>query len=711
MPFKLKYKACDTRQEKMKRKKIRYIVFIVLFGLLGCSGTDFDLWQADRFSNVSDAASRASLKSYIKALKKNPQGDKADLIRVKISRLYLKAGEFSLAIDQLRQAGSLESKRLLASALLKSGDHNAALEVFNKCGSNGSDSYLFDYAVAAEKSNLFDQALKLYSLVENDARLKAKAQERILNINLMSAKSKFAGVDEEVRKIIEGSSSQKEYPDASSIYLLVDENIELTADDRQITEFHYCLKILNDRGKEKFAEIEIPYDSTYERLELEYARTIMPDGTVVTVGDKNIRDVSVYLNFPLYSNARVRIISMPEVVSGACIEYKAKVIRSKLPNKSFDSTYWLQADEPILLERSRISIPEGKSLKHKVVNGVYNTFGFDLTPSVALEGGKKIYSVEFKDVPAIMPEPFMPYLSRVDPYIIFSTFENWQDIYSWWKNLYLEKISEDADIRKKALDIVKDKKTKEEKARAIYNFCVEDIRYVAVEYGDAGYEPHAAGEIFKNKYGDCKDKVILFISMLKCAGIDAFPVLVSTFDSLDVEEDVPSLNFNHCIAALELDNKLVFLDITAATTSFGDLPAGDQDRLVLVFFKDRYKLLRTPLFDHEHNKISTFMKIKMNNDESVECFREVKAKGIYEQAQRFWLKFTMPTLIEEELKHKARLIAPGAVLKNHEIRNVIDLNKPVYLSYAFAAPQYLKKAGSTRIMDQLGGMESAGVFK
>ena len=252
-----------------------------------------------------------------------------------------------------------------------------------------------------------------------------------------------------MRKRIESSPSQREYPDASSIYLLIDENIELTPDDRQITEFHYCLKILNDRGKEKFAEIELPYDSTYERLELEYARTIMPDGTVVTVGDKNIRDVSVYLNFPLYSNARVRIISMPEVVPGACIEYKAKIIRSKLPNKGFDSIYLLQADEPILLERSRISIPEDRSLKHKVVNGVYNTFGFDLTPLMAEDGGKKIYSVEFKDVPAIMPEPFMPHLSRVDPYVIFSTFENWQDIYSWWKDLYVDKISEDAESIKK----------------------------------------------------------------------------------------------------------------------------------------------------------------------------------------------------------------------------------------------------------------------
>lgn len=692
--------------------KIKILILSVMVGLAGCDKADFDVWRADGFSRVSQGSAQAAIRLYQGVLRDHPRGAFADSVHLKLGQRYLEAGSFGDAALEFRKAVSPEARKLLARALLKNADYTDALEAFNRIGDKGDDAYLFDYALAAEKSNLYDQALRLYGLIGKDPLLAFQAQERIRAISLASGRGSFAGVDEDVRKMIEGRPEQKDYPDASGVYLLVDEDIRLTVDNREISELHYAVKILNDRGKEKFGEVSLAYDSTYEKLELEYARTIKPDGTVVTVGDKNIRDVSVYLNYPLYSNARARIISMPEVVSGSVIEYKARLTRSQLPNrKDFDAIYWLQADEPIVLQKFRIRVPQDRDLKYKIVNGAYNTFGFDMMPKARDENNEKVYSLEFRNVPQIVPEPGMPSWSRVNPYILFSTFNHWQDIYTWWQGLYKDKIVPDEDIRTKVLELTQDKKTVEEKIRAIYNFCAQDIRYVAVEYGEAGYEPHRASEIFKNKYGDCKDKAILLVAMLHSAGIEAFPVLISTFDALDLQEDAPSLLFNHAIAAVEIDGKLIFMDATGQTVSLRDLPVGDQDRMTLVFFKDKYGLRRTPLFAPEHNKISTTTKIAMKADESIMAERQVQTFGFYQQAQRFWLKFTMPTLIEEGMERKARLVAPGAVLKNYVIKNVDDLDKPILFSYTFGAPQYLRKAGSTRIMNPLGGLDVSGVAK
>ena len=164
---------------------------------------------------------------------------------------------------------------------------------------------------------------------------------------------------------------------------------------------------------------------------------------------------------------------------------------------------------------------------------------------------------------------------------------------------------------------------------------------------------------------------------------------------------MPTLLFNHAIAATKLNNKIIFMDVTANTVVFSDLPLGDQDRETLVFFKDHYELTKTPLFQPEHNKLSTFMKIRVNDDETIQAQREIVALGSYGSLQRYWLKFTMPTLIEEELKQKARSFADNAVLKTYEIKNVDDLDRPVSLKYSFTAPQYFIKAGPIRIMDQL----------
>ncbi len=690
----------------------RSIFLLCVFILLGCSRADLDARKADRLSLATQKSYQEAVRLYQRALTARPKGGFSDNVRLKLGRLFLKGGDTGAAIEEFRKVNTREAQVLLAEALLKDSDFTGALESFNKIGAQGDAEYLYFYGLALEKNNLYDKAQVLFARVASDPVYGARAKRRIGAMNHNNALVAYGGVDEEVKKLILASPGQEKYPEASGLYLLTDDNIVLTPDDRLITGSHYVIKILNDRGKEKFGEVVLPYDSTYQKLELEMARTIMPDGTVVTVGDKNIRDVSVYLNYPLYSNARARIISMPEVTAGATIEYRVKITQAQLPNKKdFDTSYWLQSDEPILYQRSTLTIPKERALKYKTVNASYNTFGFNMTPQVRQEKDTTVFFLEFKDVPQIIPEPMMPPLSRIDAYILFSTFQSWQDIYTWWRDLYKDKISSDADIAAKVLELTRDKKIREDKLRAIYNFCASEIRYVAVEYGDAGYEPHKATEIFKNKYGDCKDKVILLVAMLKEAGIDAYPVLVSTSDSFDVQEDLPNILFNHAIAACEVKGELIFMDVTASTASFLDLPPDDQGRTALVFFKDKYQLVRTPIFPSSHNKVSTFMKMKVARDESIEAERKVDAAGSYQQAQRYWLKYTMPALIEEGLKQKVRSIVERAVLKNYEIKNVDDLDKPVSLKYTFSAPQYFTRAGKARLMAQLSNIDTAGLAK
>src|SRR3989338_6448428 len=122
----------------------------------------------------------------------------------------------------------------------------------------------------------------------------------------------------------------------------------------------------------------------------------------------------------------------------------------------------------------------------------------------------------------------MPPMTEIPPAISLSTFTDWDGIYKWWWQLASDKIEATEDIKSKVAELTKDMTALREKVRAIYNYCARNIRYVAIAYGQAGYEPHRASEIFSNKYGDCKDQVILLISMLKEAGIKAYPVLIGT---------------------------------------------------------------------------------------------------------------------------------------------------------------------------------------
>ncbi len=79
-----------------------------------------------------------------------------------------------------------------------------------------------------------------------------------------------------------------------------------------------------------------------------------------------------------------------------------------------------------------------------------------------------------------------------------------------------------------------------------------DIRYVAIELGIGGLQPHAASEVFSHHYGDCKDKATLMRSMLHEIGIESYYVVINTERGV-VTRDMPAHNgFNHAIVAIKL---------------------------------------------------------------------------------------------------------------------------------------------------------------
>src|ERR1043165_5221994 len=81
-------------------------------------------------------------------------------------------------------------------------------------------------------------------------------------------------------------------------------------------------------------------------------------------------------------------------------------------------------------------------------------------------------------------------------------------------------------MRARVKQLLEGTQTVDEKIRAIYDFVVTDIRYVAWEFGVHGYKPYRASAIFERRFGDCKDKALVMNAMLKEAGIDGYPVLI-----------------------------------------------------------------------------------------------------------------------------------------------------------------------------------------
>ncbi len=612
--------------------------------IAGC-GNESSLSQAGRHAALAHKNFLAAVNIYEKQLASAPGSSQ---IRYSLGRLYYDHGDFESAIKHLQSTGDPESLKLLSKALYRAGDYTAALEAC-KLQDKKDDEFLYYEGLISERLNLFDPAIKAYRNIKGSA-FASLAQSRLSIIEKAVNPARIQDIDPGVARIIDQSPAPESYPQAGALVLLSDESVEITRDFKAVYNMHYIVRILNQRGKENFSEAPVEYDSTDEKVELEYARTIRPDGTVVDVGSRHIRDVSKYLNFPLYSNARVYIISFPAVAEGATIEYKIRLFRSELVNKKdFVIPMPLQMSEPVLRGVFRLTMPEGRTLNIKPMNERYNTFGADMVADISVNNGKKTYKWDFKNIPQIIPEPEMPPAQEINPSVMMSSFESWQEIYGWWLGLAKDKIKPDAAIKDQVSELVRGLDSKEAALRAIYNFCAQKIRYVAVEYGQAGYEPHRAEDIFRNKYGDCKDQAILLVTMLREAGFSAWPVLIPTRDSFDMDPQFPSMLFNHCIAAVLWNNELVFMDPTAETCSFGDLPAGDQGRNVLVVQDDKFIIARTPVYPAGRNIIKNKLSLVCRPDGSVSGVREISSSGVYDQAQRYWLIYTVPDVVKDKI--------------------------------------------------------------
>ena len=669
----------------------KLVVIILLLSLFSCT-------QAPRESSQS-VVSLEELKGnyerlvnyYQELLKNSPEDLK---LRLKLAKVYYDFKDYSQVREILESLDNREAKIILVKALVKAKDYDYAIEIFEQLKPTPEDNeYLYLYGQVLEEKNLFPKALEIYKKV--GAPFKNKAQEKVKLIKVR--------VDDKIpQEVVVVSKQAEEFlkglEDEAAIYLLVDEEIEIKSDNTSVSTIHVIKKVLQERGK-GLAEVEMGYDSTYERVELEYARTITKDGKVIYAGGESIRDIGRYLNFPLYSNSRAFIVSMPSVEVGSFIEYKVKIYSSKLINEDdFSFVYRLREGYPTFKAEFDLVTPSNRDINFKFLNKEYAD-GISLEPKVAERKGKKIYSWRFDEIESIIPEYSMPNAPYINPAILISSFSSWDEIYKWWKSLYEDKLKLNQEVKDFVGELTKDATTDYDKAKILYEFVARDIRYVAIEYGESGHEPHYANEVFMNRYGDCKDQAILLAAMLRHAGLKGYPLLIPTRGTYPMHEDFPAVIFNHAISVVDIGGRLIFMDPTAETTAFEYVPLADQDRLVLVFGDDSWLIAKINTI--EDNELTYKMDIVINDDESAAITRGVSTQGFYSSSYRWYLKHTHPAIIKEEIQQKMMEISSLSKLIDYQVSNVDNFDTVPSLTYRFETEEFLNPARDLRIVPVL----------
>jgi transglutaminase-like putative cysteine protease len=400
---------------------------------------------------------------------------------------------------------------------------------------------------------------------------------------------------------------------------LVREKFELRFNADSTTEKQYDLtwRALDQQGVSSIGQQYLYYQTDRQLIELLDAETIPANGDPIAVPSQDIKVQDGVLGGISYPNTKVLQISFSKLAPGDSIHFRYRMIEKSLDLPTGNSTlYFLPRD--VLRDNTELTLRYPASLKVNIAtNGLHSE-------SDTSAGAVRELRWTYRSTETLSEEPGSVNHWRNTPYLMVSTFADWQAIAAGYQQEVRRKTIITDSVRALAQQIVGEAKADSDQVKRIYDWVRTHIRYLASYVGDGGFVPNDVDVILRRRYGDCKDHALLMETLLAARGIDASQVLIDANTDNYLLPDLPVWWFNHAITyvpALDL-----FLDSTNDFASFGSLPEGDADKPVLIT-KNFNGVRRTPATTSDSARMEQHVRIKVALDGSASRVTEVIGFG------------------------------------------------------------------------------------
>jgi tetratricopeptide (TPR) repeat protein len=608
-------------------------------------------------------------------------GDLTEVARLDGEALRWRPDPTALVIDQ-------------ASALESSGDVAGARAVFQKAIARLPD----DAGLPDELGRLEARAGRFEAAIATMRRaLELRPQNpglrRYLDALMAAQKAKrdARSVDDLVREYAaDGEALAREVlfgPDPSD-----DASAEIVL-DRTVVRVHgnglserfvqHVVHVRSERAARENQETWVRFEPGRQEVEIRKARILRRaanrDIEISEATGRDERELSEPW-YGLYYDTRAEIVTFENLRAGDVVEVQYTVADVGYSNELADyfGDFEMIAD----------ALPT-RRWDYTLIAPKTRTFYFNqprlagLGPKTENRGSEVLYKFEANSVPRVVSEPAMPGFAEVAPYLHVSTYRTWEEVGRWYWNLVADQMQDDGTLAKAAERATAGLTTTLDKVKAIHRLVVESTRYVGLEFGIHGYKPYKSTQVFQRRFGDCKDKATLIMTLLRSVGVETELVLLRTRHGGRIDEAPASLAvFDHAIAyvpALDL-----YLDGTAEFSGLAELPAEDQDTMALRVSAHGAKLVRTSMLAPESNLALRTWQVDLREDGSAKIAEELTIAG---QAAHEWRSHYQT--VGERRERYAKVMSgrfAGAVLEDVAME-VDDRYRPVTVRSQVLVPQ------------------------
>ena len=513
-----------------------------------------------------------------------------------------------------------------------------------------------------------------------------------------------------------------------AILLYAEDITTVTPDGKTKGVERRVYKILRPEGK-RYGEV-YGYVGRDTKIGSMKGWCIPAQGKDYEVKDKDVVEHSVSeFGGELVSDVKMRILPIPAAVPGNVVGYE---IDYQSRPYVLQDEWQVQETIPVREAHYTLQMPPGWRFRSVWMNHA------KVDPQ---ETGGNEWRWVVTDQPPIRYERRMPPMRGLMGRMIVSFlaptsnqqsgFLTWDDMGKWQTQLAAGRRDATPDIAQKVNALTSSLQTPQQKMLEIAKYMQKEIRYVAIELGIGGWQPHSAADVFNHHYGDCKDKATLLSSMLKQTGVDSYYIAINTHRGT-VGPDTPPMMylFNHVILAIKLPagvtdpryeaildhpklGRLLVFDPTDEKTPFGHLRSELQGNYSLLVTPDGGELIETPRLSPGTNGISHAGYLSLQPNGTLIGQITVTRKGDFANYERHE-QISVPTSkdrvkrIEQEVSHSIGMFE----ITSAQMLNLDVTDLPFGYVFNLLAMNYAKPAGNLlTVRPRVMGVRSSDIME
>ncbi|MGN6517182.1 MAG: DUF3857 domain-containing transglutaminase family protein [Rhizomicrobium sp.] len=349
-------------------------------------------------------------------------------------------------------------------------------------------------------------------------------------------------------------------------------DIELQPDGAFAETQEVVYRLLTEAAVQGFRQMVFSYTDGYQQLTVQAAYTLKANGTRNDISqDKMLRGYGASTS-PGFEDLKTITVIFPNLEIGDEVAVTILFVQGKpwFPGE-FAQNFTFPPSIPVNDALVSISAPASLAVQ---------TDNLGLAESAPETADGKIRRNWTYHNQIVTPEETGA-VSPLDtgPRLVLSTFTDQSQIAALYRRMMQGRADVTPAIKSQADAIIAGISDRREQARAIYEWVSKHIGYVNIVLGAGGFVPHPAPEVLQNKYGDCKDHVMLLTALLAAEGIVAQPILIDTSPRFLQPKAASPFVFDHLIAYVP--EFQLYLDSTARYAPFGYLPMLDTDKPVI----------------------------------------------------------------------------------------------------------------------------------